>query len=68
MARDATRHSIRRLLGTALAGALLSLALAPGARATAAVTITAPLGGTVTNERMPTFAGAAEQVGRSGHA
>jgi hypothetical protein len=63
VARDATKHPIRRLTATALAVALIVLALAHLARAAPAVTITEPLGGTVTNERLPLFAGAAEQLG-----
>ncbi len=63
MARDATGHSIRRLVVAAFAGALLVVAFAQAARAAAAVTIVQPLDGTVTNERMPAFTGAAEQLG-----
>lgn len=63
LARDATRHSIRRLFLAALAAALLAAMLAQEARAASAVTITEPREGTVTNEPMPVFAGAAEQFG-----
>lgn len=62
-ARDAATHSIRWLVATALAGVLLALVLVQAAPAAAAVTITKPLGGTVTNARQPTFVGAAEQLG-----
>ena len=63
LARDATRHSIRRLFVTGLAAALLTAALAQGARAASPVTITEPVEGTITNEPMPAFAGAAEPLG-----
>lgn len=63
MARDATRHSIRQLVVAALAGALLAAASAQTARAAPGVTITEPLAGELTNERAPTFEGAAEQLG-----
>ncbi len=63
MARDATKHPIRRLTTTALAGALVTLLLAHASQAAAAVTITQPLGGTVTRQQLPLFAGAAEQLG-----
>ncbi len=59
LARDATRDLIKRLFVTALAAALLGGALAQGARAASPVTITEPAEGTVTNEPMPEFAGAA---------
>ncbi len=62
-ARDAATHSIRWLVATALAGVLLALVLVQAAPAAAAVTITKPLGGTVTNERQPQFVGSAEQLG-----
>lgn len=41
----------------------MAAAFAQPARAAPVVTIAQPLGGTVTNERMPTFVGAAEQLG-----
>jgi hypothetical protein len=63
LARDATKHSIRRLFLATLAAALLTATLAQSAGAAPAVTITEPSEGTVTNEPMPVFAGAAEQLG-----
>jgi hypothetical protein len=63
LARDATRHTIRRLFGATLAAALLTATLAQSAGAAPAVTITEPGEGTVTNEPMPLFAGAAEPLG-----
>jgi len=63
LAPDATRHSIRRLSSATLAAALLTLALAQGARAASGVTIAEPTQGEVTNEPLPAFAGAAEEEG-----
>jgi hypothetical protein len=63
VARDATTHSIRHLFVAALAAGLLAAATANTARAAPAVTITAPHAGEVTNERVPSFEGAAEQLG-----
>jgi hypothetical protein len=59
----ATVHFIRRLAASALAGAALLLAFAPGAQGTSGVTITEPVNGEVTNEESPLFAGEAVEHG-----